>query len=243
MTSSKKLSPLFLLCIFSFIATQSQAQERFNIYARAGVKKLYTNAFVDINRGEAYILGNEANKESPFFFGLDFNYKLAPKWRPSLQVDFLNEYKQRFYNLTNRYVFSHSQNIEELVDYSFAPIFTNLTFEREFSFLKRLKIVPKAGAGFRMVNKRGFEVIYSNGTSDLNQLEVVNQAFNASFNKIDTNFTFGTKIEYAQFYFDLNLTFSFNNSFAENLIYEGQQQPTEVQHSFLTFGIGYNILR
>uniref|UniRef100_UPI0040487FF6 hypothetical protein n=1 Tax=Roseivirga sp. TaxID=1964215 RepID=UPI0040487FF6 len=102
--------------------------------------------------------------------------------------------------------------------------------------MKRLKIVPKAGAGFRMVNKRGFEVIYSNGTSDLNQLEVVNQAFNASFKKIDTNFNFGTKIEYAQIYFDLNLTFSFNNSFAENLIYEGQQQPTEVQHTFVTFG-------
>jgi hypothetical protein len=139
-------------------------------------------------------------------------------------------------------VFSHSLNVEELVEYRFAPVFTSLTFEREFSFLKMLRIVPKAGAGFRIINNRGFEVIYSNGTSDLNQLEVVNQAFNASFNKIDANFTFGTKIEYAQLYFDLNFTFSFNNSFAENLIYEGQQQPSEVQHSFLTFGIGYNIL-
>jgi hypothetical protein len=243
MTISKKLRSLFLLCMCCFVVIQSHAQERLNIYARAGVKKLQTNAFVDINRGEAYIRGNEANIESPFFFGLDFNYKLAPKWRLSLQVDFLNEHEHKFYNLTNRYVFSHSLNVEELVEYRFAPVFTSLTFEREFSFLKRLKIVPKAGAGFRMVNKRGFETTYSNGTSDLNQLEVVNQAFNASFNKIDTNFTFGTKIEYAQFYFDLNLTYSFNNSFTENLIYDGQQQPTEVQHTFVTFGIGYNILR
>jgi hypothetical protein len=243
MTISKKLRSLFLLCMCCFVVIQSQAQERFNIFARAGVRKIYSEAYANINNHEAYILGREINTESPFFFGLDFNYKLAPKWRLSLQVDFLNEHEHKFYNLTNRYVFSHSLNVEELVEYRFAPVFTSLTFEREFSFLKRLKIVPKAGAGFRMVNKRGFETTYSNGTSDLNQLEVVNQAFNASFNKIDTNFTLGTKIEYAQFYFDLNLTYSFNNSFTENLIYDGQQQPTEVQHTFVTFGIGYNILR
>ena len=79
-------------------------------------------------------------------------------------------------------MFSHSLNVEELIEYRFAPVFTSLTFEREFSFMKMLRIVPKAGAGFRIINNRGFEVIYYNRTSDLNQLEVVNQAFNASFN-------------------------------------------------------------
>ncbi|MFT7150594.1 MAG: ribosome-associated toxin RatA of RatAB toxin-antitoxin module [Nonlabens sp.] len=239
-----KKSTLTLLAILSlFLTTHLQGQERLNIYARAGVKKLQTNAFADINRGEAYIVGNEVNVDNPFFFGLDFNYKLAPKWRLGLQIDFVNEYQHRFNNLTNRYVFSHSLNIQEFVEYRFAPVFTSLIVEREFSFLKKLSIVPKVGAGLRIVNKRGFETTYSNGTSDLNQLEVANQAFNDSFNKIDTNFTFGTKVEYAQFYLDLNLTFSFNNSFAEDLMFEGQQHPTEAEHSFLTFGIGYNILR
>jgi len=243
-TSFVKKNFYTLLAILSlFLTTQLQGQEKFNIYARIGVKNLQTQAFTDINNGEAYILGREGETDSPFFFGVDFSFKFAPKWRLNLQTDILNEYEQRFYNFTNRYVFSHSLNIEELVEYRFAPVFINLIFEREFSFLQKLKIVPRAGAGLRIVNKRGFETIYSNATADLNQLEVANQAFNDSFNKIDPNFIFGVKIEYAQFYLDLNLIYSFNDSFTENLVYEGLEYSTFVQHTFLSFGIGYNILR
>jgi len=232
-----------LLAILSLLLTnQLQGQEKFNIYARAGVKSLMTEGYSDINNGEAYILGREGEHDSPFFFGIDFNLKIAPKWRLSLQTDFLNEYEQRFHNLTNRYVFSHSLNVEEFLEYHFAPVFTSIIFEREFSFLEKLTIVPKAGAGLRIVNRRGFEIVSSNASSNLNQLEIVNLAFNNSFNKVDPNFTFGVKMEYARFYLDLNLIYSFNNSFTEKLIYEGRAHRTEAQHTFFSFGIGYNIL-
>lgn len=233
-----------LLAVLSLLlTTQLQGQEKFNIYARSGVKKLQTRAFADINNGEAYISGREGETKAPFFFGIDLSLKIAPKWRLSLQTDFLNEYEQRFSNLTNRYVFSHSLNIEEFVEYRFAPVFFNLTIEREFPFLQKLTIIPKTGAGLRIINNQGFETVYSNASVNLNQLEIVNLAFNDSFNMVDTNFTFGVKIEYARFYLDLNLIYSFNNSFTEKLIYEGKAQRTEVEHSFLSFGIGYNILR
>jgi hypothetical protein len=230
-----------LIAMLSVLSLQLKSQERLNVYARVGANQLYADSHVNINNHEAYITANEVDLDNPIFYGIEVSYNVAPNWRINGRVDVSTEYSLTFFNITNKYVLSHNKNIEELIKYKFAPVFFDFNLGHRFSLFKELEVLPNVGFGMRMINKKGYEAIYSNSTPDLNQLELANIAYNSSFDQYDPFWQIGLSLTYSRFYMNASLKFSLKGTTADDFEFEGALQPNRMTQNFAGFSLGYKI--
>ena len=93
----------------------------------------------------------------------------------------------------------------------------------------------------RMINKKGYEVIYSNSTPDLNQLELANIAYNSSFDQYDPFWQIGLSLTYSRFYMNASLKFSLKGTTANDFEFEGALQPNRMTQNFAGFSLGCKI--